>query len=169
MDQTDITDIVEVDNSVTPVVEALPSVGEIIEDKPLSAQEDTFALGVIEYGGNLRQAYEYAFGVGVPNPTAKGRALLNDPRIAARIRDITEAVHDSALISLGGHLVELADIRDLAKYQGQLKVALSAEEARGRVVGYYIGKEGTVKNRGTAPGDNPMVVIQINNHNDASI
>jgi hypothetical protein len=158
----------------TEICEVPASHGEVVDVAPplppLTAKEDMFALAVIEYGGNLRKAYEEAFGVGDTTPVAKARALIARPEIALRIRDITESVQENALVSLGSHLVELADIRDLAKYQGQLKVALNAEEARGRVAGLYIGKEGAGTKNGSGAGtSNPMVMISITTHQDANI
>lgn len=159
-----ITEVYEVSTSSGQVVDVAPIL------PPLTSKEDMFALAVIEYGGNLRKAYEEAFGVGDTTPVAKARALLARPEIALRIRDLTEAVHENTLVSLGSHLVELADIRDLAKDQGQLKVALNAEEARGRVAGFYIGKEGNNAKGGSGAGNgNPMVMISITTHQDASI
>lgn len=159
--------------TITEVYEVPPSGGRVIEEtqivRTLTAEEDTFALGVIEYGGNLRKAYEEAFGLGARNPLAKARELLNRPEVAFRIRDITEVVQENALVSLGSHLMELADIRDLAKSQGALKVALNAEEARGRVAGFYIGKEGNSKGGSGKGGDNPMVMISISTSHDRNI
>lgn len=160
--------------ALAEVYEVPTSSGQVVDVAPvlpqLTAQEDTFALAVIEYGGNLRRAYEEAFGIGDSTPVAKARALMARPEIALRIRDITESVQEGALVSLGSHLVELADIRDLAKAQGQLKVALNAEEARGRVAGFYIGKEGPAAKGGSGAGNgNPMVMISITTHQDASI
>jgi len=159
---------------VTEVYEVSASGGQVVDFAqslpPLTAKEDMFALAVIEYGGNLRKAYEEAFGIGDTTPVAKARALMARPEVALRIRDITESVQQNALVSLGSHLVELADIRDLAKDQGQLKVALNAEEARGRVAGLYIGKEGAGAKGGSGAGaGNPMVMISITTHQDASI
>lgn len=104
---------------------------------PLTQAEDTFALAVIECGGNINSAYKMTFGVDSPFPLARGKELLSKPQIALRIKEITDKIQDASLISMGAHLYELADIRDLAKTSGQLKVALSAERARGEVVGLY--------------------------------
>lgn len=154
----------------TEITRLQSSSGEIVDvpSKPLSLDEDNFALAVIEYGGNLRKAYVAVFG-DVYNPMARARELMGRSDIALRIRDITESVHESALISLGSHFVELADIRDLAKDQGNLKVALDSEVQRGKVAGFYIGKSDAAPMR--KPGDlaNPMVLIQISTSHDQSI
>lgn len=105
----------------------------------LSAEEDMFALAVIQYGGNLSAAYKEAYG---PSPTAaaQARILMLKPAVIRRIRDLNSSVHQSDLITIESHLVELAIIRDMAKHQGMLKVALNAEESRGKVIGLYVGK-----------------------------
>lgn len=116
---------------------ALKDEGEMFAYPPLTQAEDTFALAVIECGGNISSAYKMTFGADSPFPLARGKELLNSPQIALRIKEITDRIQDASLISMGAHLYELADIRDLAKTSGQLKVALSAERARGEVVGLY--------------------------------
>lgn len=108
-----------------------------LEYPVLTQAEDTFALAVIECGGNVASAYKMTFGADSPFPVARGKELLNKPQIALRIKEITDKIQDASLISMGAHLYELADIRDLAKVSGQLKVALTAERARGEVVGLY--------------------------------
>lgn len=104
---------------------------------PCTQDEETFALAVIEASGNIAAAYRMSFGSDVPMPLARGKEMLSRPQVALKIRDITDAVKDSALISVGAHLHELAEIRDLAKGTGQLKTALAAERARGEAVGIY--------------------------------
>jgi len=130
--------------------------GEVFEYPPLTQAEDTFALAVIECGGNINSAYKMTFGADSPFPVARGKELLSKPQIALRIKEITDKIQDASLISMGAHLYELADIRDLAKTSGQLKVALSAERTRGEVVGLYDNFESGGKNN-AAPTN-----IQIN-------
>lgn len=131
----------------------------VVEFTPLTSEEDTFALGVIEYGGNLGAAYRAAFGAEISNPVAKARHMISRPEIAKRIMQLTEATQEHALISLGSHLVQLAEIRDLAKDTGQLKVALSAEQARGEVAGFYQGKG--AGGRGSDNTPNASVIINM--------
>lgn len=151
------------------VTKVAPSTGEIVDVNPLPAltsEEDTFCLAVIEYGGNLKLAWMSVFGDSSNTPAASARRLINRPEIALRIRELTDVVAENALISLGSHLVELADIRDLAKTTGQLKVALNAEEARGRVAGFYIGKEGA---NAKAPQGSTVVMVSVTTQHDAHI
>ncbi|MFZ2287581.1 MAG: hypothetical protein WAV93_11400 [Bacteroidales bacterium] len=128
MNSTTITPLIKIVEDVSVVAEAYP---------PLTQAEDTFALAIIECGGNIAAAYKMTYGEDSPFPIARGKELLSKPQIALRIREITDKIQDASLISMGAHLYELADIRDLAKNSGQLKVALSAERARGEVVGLY--------------------------------
>lgn len=104
---------------------------------PLSVDEDSFALAVIEYSGNVAAAYRAVFGEDVKSPGARGNALMALPQVAHRVQELSETIKQSTLISMGVHLQELAIIRDMAKHQGQLKVALSAERTRGEVAGLY--------------------------------
>lgn len=116
---------------------------EIIEEDgvitypALTQAEDTFALAVIECGGNIKAAYSLTFGDDSPYPVSRGKELLGKPGIALRIKEITDKIQDATLISKGAHLYELADIRDIAKASGQLKTALAAERSRGEVAGFY--------------------------------
>lgn len=104
---------------------------------PLTLDQDSFALAVIECGGNLAAAYRSVFGADVANPGAKARTLMALPQVVARITELNTVVKESALVSMSMHLQELAEIRDLAKIQGQLKIALQSERARGEVSGLY--------------------------------
>lgn len=104
---------------------------------PCTKEEDDFALAVVEHGGNVRSAYQAAFGDQDPFPVSRGTQLIKRPQVALRIKELTDKIEESSLVSLTSHLMELADIRDLAKMSGQLKTALSAEVSRGTVVGLY--------------------------------
>lgn len=115
-------------------------VTEVADKVCLSLQDDIFALAVVEYGGNLAAAYRAAFGEEVPMAAAKAREMMSRPEIAARVKELQESVREADLISMESHLIELANIRDLAKMMGAVKVALNAEEARGKVAGFYAGK-----------------------------
>lgn len=103
----------------------------------LTPEEDDFALAVVEYGGNVKAAYVATFGED-KYASAKAKNFLNRPHVAARVAELNGTLRESALISLESHLVELANIRDLAKAVGSLKVALAAEKSRGEVAGYYV-------------------------------
>lgn len=122
-------------SAAKPTVEIADEVVELT--RILSPDEDNFALAVIEYGGNIRAAYISVYGEHT-QATAKGRELMTRPHIAARIAELNGTLRESALISIESHMIELANIRDLAKVSGSLKVALAAERSRGEVAGFYV-------------------------------
>ena len=134
----------------TEVIDILPekNIPEEIALPPLSVDEDSFALAVIECGGNLAAAYRSVFGNDVGNPGARGQTLMMLPQVAHRITELSHMVRESAMVSMGMHLQELAVIRDMAKVQGQLKVALQAERTRGEVTGLYDKFEHGAKDKG---------------------
>lgn len=104
---------------------------------PLTLEQDAFVLAMIECGGNLAAAYRMAFGENSTSPGAKAQALMTLPQVTARINELNACIKESTLVSIGMHLQELAVIRDMAKTQGQLKIALQSERARGEVSGLY--------------------------------
>lgn len=168
LSESTVTEIVEVSASYGAVVESK----EVKEAPPLPAltlDEDTFCLAVVEYGGNLRKAFQEVFGVDVTQPTARARALIARPEIQVRIQDLGSSVTEQSLISLGSHMVELAEIRDLAKSQGNTKDALASEIARGKVAGFYVGKGDSAPPTRPANETNPTVIIQISTPHDQSI
>jgi hypothetical protein len=120
-----------------PLVDLNPPPDEKFEYPPLSREEETFALAVIECAGNIAAAFRMTFPDEHDMPLARGKALLCKPAIALKIRSITEAVQDASLISVGAHLDQLAKIRDLSIVTGQLKTAYMAERSRGEAVGIY--------------------------------
>ena len=137
---SDVQELTHTSIDIISVVDNLPAIKETEVEYVLPActqDEETFALAVIEANGNIAAAYRMAFGTDSVMPLAKGKSLLARPQVALKIRDITDKIQDAALISVGAHLHELAEIRDLAKVSGQLKTALAAERARGEAVGIY--------------------------------
>lgn len=107
---------------------------ELVEG--LTQQEEMFCLAFVEYSGNQRVAYQSVFG-DVRYASASAQELLGDPRIQARIAQLNDAAKDAVLFSKESHMAELATIRDMAKGLGAVKVALAAEELRGKAFGLY--------------------------------
>jgi hypothetical protein len=107
----------------------------------LTQQEDTFALAVIECGGNLAAAYKQAIDPECGVAGARARELMSRPEIAKRIHSLQIALEEHSMVSLGSHLGKLAEIRDLAIATDQLKTALGAEKARGEAAGFYTGRQ----------------------------
>lgn len=115
---------------------------EVLTFEPLTEEEDLFALAVAECNGNLKEAFITAFGDNHKAPLAQARILAGKPSVAARIQQIIFAGNDHQLISQSAHLAELAEIRDISKKIGAVKVAFSAEKARGEVAGFYKSADG---------------------------
>lgn len=132
---------------------------DIVALPPLTAEEDTFCLAVIECGGNLAAAYRLAFGSDTRTPVIKAQELLARPEVAMRLKKLADATQEHAMISLGSHMLQLAEIRDLAKDVGQFKVALAAERSRGEAAGFY--KQQAVQQPNTPLP--PAVQVVINN------
>ena len=143
------------DNSVA-LVEVLPVVYQ-----ELTPEQDLFAMAVADSRGNLVAAYQAVFGNDVHFPAARATKLINLPQVAARVTEYQVVVRESTLIDISGHMMELADIRDLAKESGQLKTALAAERTRGEVAGLYDNFQ-----KGKAA---PAVVVQFQNKFDINI
>ena len=123
--------------SMNPEV-VVDNTGVVDLTRILSTEDDSFAMAVVEFGGNLRAAYQSVFGED-PYATARAKGLMARPEVAARVHELQHTIKDSQLISIESHMVELASIRDLAKTMGAIKVALGAEELRGKVAGLYVG------------------------------
>lgn len=145
--------LVHMSESIVPIEEnALAVIPKCTED------EATFALAVVESNGNIAAAFRMAFGPDASQfPLARGKEFLCRPQVALKIKELTDTIQDASLISIGAHLHELADIRDLAKATGQLKTALAAERHRGEAVGIYQRHDPAAKGRSSG-----AVNIQIN-------
>ncbi len=148
-----------------PLVDLNPAPEPAFEYPPLTRDEETFALAVIECAGNIAAAYRMAFPEEHDMPLAKGKALLCKPAIALKIRSITEAVQDASLISVGAHLDQLAKIRDLSIITGQLKTAFMAERSRGEAVGIY--QKHDANNKGG--GNNVQINVVMASKHDKTI
>lgn len=159
-------DIITVDETDLPMVDINPPPVEAHEYPPLTRDEETFALAIIETSGNIGAAYRMVFGADSIMPLARGKELLCKPAIALKIRDITTAVQEASLISVGAHLDQLANIRDLSIVTGQLKTAYMAERSRGEAVGIY--QKHDAKNKGAGSGS-VQILIQMASKHDVNI
>ena len=65
----------------------------------LSTEDDSFAMAVVEFGGNLRAAYQSVFGED-PYATARAKGLMARPEVAARVHELQHTIKDSQLISI---------------------------------------------------------------------
>src|SRR6266705_2361569 len=118
--QTDIIQVDAASDEPRVLVDINPVPEPAFEYPPLTQDEETFALAIIETSGNVAAAYKMPFGTDSYMPLAKGKELLCKPAIALKIRAITDAVQEASLISVGAHLDQLATIRDLSIVTGQI-------------------------------------------------
>ena len=79
--------------------------------------------------------------------------LLKNAKVCAAIEAERARVLERAKVTLEGHLAMLATIRDEARAAGQFGPAKAAEEARGRVSGFYV-------ERSVARRELPTIVIR---------
>lgn len=125
----------------------------------LTREDDSFCLAVIEYAGNLGAAYR-AVWPDESYPLAKAREKLARPEIAARVNQLAAVQDEHAGISLGSHLAQLANIRDMAVAKDQFKVALSAELSRAAAMGVGLANK-PMKPAGENDEEKPAVQIFI--------
>jgi phage terminase small subunit len=131
----------------------------------LTPEEDDFALAFVQSGGNLQSAYRMAVNPEEHYAKAKGLIIAGRRNVQARIKAIAAAVDDSVLISMGAHLNELAEIRDLGKARGELKVALDAEVKRGEVTGLYV-KHAAAAKGGMQQGATTVQIAFVSKHDN---
>ena len=80
--------------------------------------------------------------------------LLKNAKVRSAIEAERAPVLERAKLTLEGHLGMLAAIRDAAMTAGHYGAAKSAEEARGRVSGFYVERSVVAKR------DLPTIVIR---------
>lgn len=155
------------ESTAITVIDSAPA-GQVVEAlyPPLTRDEESFCLAVIEFEGNIPKAYRAVFGDDEALPGARGKELLARPAVALKIKSITDAVGEATLISVGAHLDSLARIRDLSIAQGELKVAYQAERSRGEAVGIY--QKHDAKKQGGGGNQVQINVVMASKH-DASI
>lgn len=152
------SDITIIDTEAREVLTEIPT-------QPLTVDEDRFALGFVECGGNIRRAWFEAFGAEVTYSAAKAHKMLGQANVALRIKQLQEYAQDHMLLTLGSHLIQLAEIRDVAMARGETKVALNAEISRGEAVGIYSNANG----KGKGQQSPQQFTFVINNKNDINI
>lgn len=108
----------------------------------LTAKQEAFCIAYIETG-NATEAYRRVY-----NPTTtkeatlnrSAKALVDNPKIAARVADLRAPVIEAAQMTLESHLDELKRLRDAALSAEKYGPAINAEVARGRASGFYVEK-----------------------------
>jgi len=117
----------------------------------LSAKQERFCVQIVA-GGTATDAYRLAYGSRAKPKTVHELAshLLANPKIQTRVAALRAPVIQAAQLTLADHLDELRVIRDRGKRSRNLRVALNAEELRGKASGLYVERK-EITGKGGAP------------------
>lgn len=108
----------------------------------LTPKQEKFCLVYIETG-NASEAYRQSYNIGKMKPESINRAakqLLDNAKIATRLKELQAPAVEKAQITLESHLDELKELRDLAKADQKWASAIQAETNRGKAAGLYTEK-----------------------------
>lgn len=108
----------------------------------LTAKQEAWCLAYIETG-NASEAYRRAYSASSSKPETvhrQAKALMDDPKIAARLAELRAPAAEAAQVTLEQHLRDLKTMRDAALAAGKYGPAVSAEIARGKAAGLYVEK-----------------------------
>lgn len=108
----------------------------------LTPKQEAFAVAYIETG-NATEAYRRAY-----KPTSTkdstlnraAKALVDNPKIAARVAELRAPAAEAAQITLESHLADLKKLRDAALSAEKYGPAVQAEIARGKAAGIVVEK-----------------------------
>jgi hypothetical protein len=106
----------------------------------LTQKQEAFCVAYIETG-NASEAYRRSYDAGQMLPATvnrKAKELMDDAKIAARLRELREPVVENAQFTFESHLEKLAELRDAARAGRDFGAAIRAEIARGKAAGFYI-------------------------------
>lgn len=108
----------------------------------LTPKQEAFAVAYLETG-NATEAYRRAY-----KPTSTkdstlnraAKALVDNPKIAARVAELRAPAAEAAQITLESHLADLKKLRDAALSAEKYGPAVQAEIARGKAAGIVVDK-----------------------------
>lgn len=106
----------------------------------LTQKQENFCLAYIETG-NASDSYRKAYDASDMKPETiwrKANDVLNNGKVAARIKELREPAAKKAQVTLEQHLNDLKRLRDLAEASEKYGPAITAEMARGKVSGLYV-------------------------------
>lgn len=108
----------------------------------LTQKQEAFCVAYVE-AGNASEAYRRAYnagGMAAATINRKAAELMDNGKITARIEELRKPVAEAAQLTLGKHMADLLELRNMAKSDGKLDAAIKAEIARGRAAGLYAEK-----------------------------
>ncbi len=111
-------------------------------DRSLTQKQENFCLAYIETG-NASEAYRQVYSAGKMTAASvhrKAKELMDNGKIAARLKELRAPVVERAQLTLDAHLDDLKRLRDAAEKEGKYSAAISAEVARGKAAGLYVDR-----------------------------
>ena len=108
----------------------------------LTQKQEAFCLAYIETG-NASEAYRRTYDAAQMLPATVNRRateLMDNAKVAARLRELRQPAVANAQITLESHLATLAELRDAAKKDRDWSAAIRAEIARGRAAALYVDR-----------------------------
>lgn len=101
------------------------------------------AAFVREYlkSGNASKAYRESYDADGMKPehiNVEASKLLDNPKIAQRVKEFQDKANAAVGITLESHLARLAHLSTVAEGLDQISASVKAEELRGKVSGLYV-------------------------------
>ena len=107
----------------------------------LTPKREKFAQGVAE-GKSQADAYRSAFSTNAKPSVVQSEAsrLMGNHKVASRVEELRAPIVEKVRMTLEPHLSDLKELRDIAKQNGQIGAAITAEIARGKASGVHVEK-----------------------------
>ena len=102
----------------------------------MNERQRKFVAEYLQHGNGKESAIRAGYSEN--GAAVQATRLLKNAKVCAAIEAERAPVLARAKVTLAGHLAMLATIRDEARAAGHYGAAKSAEEARGRVSGFYV-------------------------------
>lgn len=110
----------------------------------LTQKQELFCQEMLKADQRCSDAYRKVYNVkpGTKDATVHRCAheLIENPKVAARIKELRNSAASAAVLSLDQHMADLEALREEARQAGQFSAAINAEISRGRARGFYVTK-----------------------------
>lgn len=110
----------------------------------LTQKQELFCQEMLKADQRCSDAYRKVYNVkpGTKDATVHRCAheLIENPKVAARIKELRNSAASAAVLSLDQHMADLEALREEARKAGQFSAAINAEISRGKARGFYVAK-----------------------------
>lgn len=110
----------------------------------LTQKQELFCQEMLKADQRCSDAYRKVYNVksGTKDATVHRCAheLIENPKVAARIKELRNSAASAAVLSLDQHMADLEALREEARQAGQFSAAINAEISRGKARGFYVAK-----------------------------